>query len=310
VTSFPKSVAEAAGLPGEYRAGGTDLQERRRSGKSTGLIIDLNALDLEDLVADDNGLSIGARTSIAAVASSAIVSAGWPALTKTARGLATPQIRAVATVGGNLTQRTRCPYYRHPALSCFKSGGTGCPARSGDHAFGVVIDQGPCVAPHPSSLGAAFLIYDALVEINNGDCRPVASLWGDGSDPTCDHLLEPGEIITAIHLPPAVKDERGGYFRAISRFEAEWPLVEAAVRIVIGPFGVINEVAVAIGGVANTPIRLPEVEGALVGRTPTPANFEEASGLALRRCKPLAMTEHKVELIPAVLGEAFDRAVR
>jgi xanthine dehydrogenase YagS FAD-binding subunit len=305
VTSFPKSVAEASSLVGEFRAGGTDVQERRRSGTSTGLLIDLNKLPSQGIVDNDNRLVIGAQTTISSVANSAIVKAGWPALARTARGLATPQIRAIASIGGNLTQRTRCAYFRHPALHCFKSGGSACPAREGDHAFGVVIDQGPCVAPHPSSLGAALLIYDALVEINGSETRPIAELWGDGTDPTRDHLLAPGEIITSVLMPTALEGERGGYFRAISRFEAEWPLVEAVVRFTTTSAGAINEIGVAVGGVANTPLRLPEVEAALVGLIPTAPNVAMAARQSLVRCQPLRDTGYKVELLLAVLTEAF-----
>lgn len=213
----------------------------------------------------------------------------------------------MATIGGNLTQHTRCPYARHGVLSCAKSGGAGCPAREGDHSFGVVIDQGPCVAPHPSSLALALLVYDATVQINERETLPIESLWGDGSDPTRNHLLRSGELITAIYLPPAKNRERGGYVRAISRFEAEWPLAEAAVRVVVSLDDEVTDIALAVGGVANTPLRLRDVERLLLGKKLTEQTIAEAAALAAQRCKPLPNTGYKVPVLVSVIADALNQ---
>jgi xanthine dehydrogenase YagS FAD-binding subunit len=329
---FPTTVEQATASTGEYRAGGTDLQDRRRNGKATGPIIDLKYLPLNTVTETDvvdapeevdvarrtgalagvdvsfKGLIIGARTTVATIARDQSVQEGWPALSRTARGLATPQIRELATIGGNLLQHTRCPYARHADLSCAKSGGQGCPSRDGDHHFGVAIDQGPCVAPHPSSLGVALLVYNAMVQINAAEMLPVALLWGNGSDPTKNHALRHDELLTAIHLPPPVARERGGYVRAISRFEAEWPLAEAAVRIATSSEGVVTEIGVAVGGVANTPLRLPEVEQALRGQVLSEQNIARAAELGTRRCKPLPNTGYKVLLMQSVMSDALRQA--
>jgi xanthine dehydrogenase YagS FAD-binding subunit len=323
--SFPTSVEQALTNAGEFRAGGTDLQDRRRIGKATGPIIDLKHLPLESIsldgistngevsqqsdgavvVSSSVGLCIGARATVATIARNMDIQLGWPALARTARGLATPQIREMATIGGNLVQRTRCPYARHGVLSCAKSGGVGCPARVGDHGFGVVIDQGPCVAPHPSSLALALLVYNATVQINESEMLPIESLWGDGSDPTRDHVLRSGELITAIHLPPAKNRERGGYARAISRFEAEWPLAEAAVRVVVSLGDEVTDIGIAVGGVANTPLRLRDVERSLLGKKLTSQTITEAAELAAQRCNPLPDTGYKVPLLVSVIADAL-----
>jgi xanthine dehydrogenase YagS FAD-binding subunit len=311
MSKFPTSFDQASSAVGEFRAGGTDLQDRRRNGKATGPIVDLNRIDHEGfgaIMVTPTGLSIGARTTVAALARSEEVQDGWPALALTARGLATPQIREMATVGGNLVQHTRCPYARHEVLRCAKSGGVGCPARAGDHHFGVVIDQGPCVAPHPSSLGVALLVYDATVQINETTAIPVGSLWGDGSDPERNHSLRPGELITAILLPPAVARERGGYVRAISRFEAEWPLAEAAVRVVTTCDGVVTAIRVAVGGVANTPLRLQEVEQALIGKELCEQSIVHAAEIGVQRCQPLSQTAYKVPLLRSIITDALEQA--
>lgn len=305
--TIPRSAAEASKAEGEFRAGGTDLSERRRSGIADGPVVDLRDLKaLEGIEPDASGaVRIGARVRIVALARDPAVRAGYPGLAAAAAALATPQIRAVGTLGGNLLQRNRCWYYRHPATSCFKKGGDSCPARDGDHLYGVCFDRGPCVAPHPSTLGMALLAHEATVDIHARPSRYVGELYGDGADPTRDHLLEPDELLTAIVLPPPVAGERAGYLRAIGRAQAEWPLVEAVVRLVADE--TISFARVAIGGVAPVPLRLPMVEEALIGLPPTSQTFQHAASLATTGVNPLPMTEYKVGLTRATILDALHR---
>jgi xanthine dehydrogenase YagS FAD-binding subunit len=174
----------------------------------------------------DAGARIGASVTIAAIASDRRLAAGYPGLAATAAGLATPQIRHLATLGGNLAQRSRCWYYRNPDIVCQKKGGAECPARAGNHLYGVAFDLGPCVAPHPSSMAAALMAYEAAVTTDRRHGLTIQALLGDGSSGTSDHALQPGERITVIELPPPAAGERAKYKRAISRAYAEWPLVE------------------------------------------------------------------------------------
>jgi len=135
----------------EIRAGGTDLSERRRSGVSRGEIVDLvpTAETTEIAWNEDGAARIGALVSIAAIAADTRLRRAYPGLASAAAALATPQIRTIATLAGNLAQRTRCWYYRNPHLHCLKKGASGCPARDGNHLYGVAFDLGPCIAPHP-----------------------------------------------------------------------------------------------------------------------------------------------------------------
>ena len=153
------SAVSAATPSAEFRAAGTDLSERRRSGVSRGPLIDLvRPTDTPDIVWNENGATrISAFATIAALAADARLNAAYPGLAAAAAGLATPQIRHVATLGGNLAQRSRCWYFRDPHIPCLKKGGDGCPARDGNHLYGVAFDLGPCVAPHPSTMAAALI---------------------------------------------------------------------------------------------------------------------------------------------------------
>lgn len=301
------SVDDAVAATGDYRAGGTDLQERLRHDGRPRPIVDLAPLDALTRIepADDGGVTVGALVTVATAATE--LAGSHPAVARTAAALATPQIRAVATIGGNLTQRTRCWYYRHPALSCFKSGGDGCPAREGDHSLGVVFDLGPCVHPHPSSIGMALLASDAQVEVTGRGRLPVAELWGDGSDPRHDHRLTDGELLTHVHLPPAWPGERAAYVRAISRFGAEWPLVEAVARVVVDA-DVVTHAAVAVGGVATVPLRVAAVETALVGNPATHDVRTTAAAAVTDRASPLPRTRYKVDLLAGALLEVLERA--
>lgn len=296
----------AAATTGEFRAGGTDLSERRRSGRSTGPLVDLTGLPglAEITPTPDGGVRIGALVTVEQMARDL---SGYPALAATAAALATPEIRAVATVGGNLLQHTRCTYYRNPAFSCVKSGGDGCPARTGVAHHGVADDRGPCVAPHPSSIGMALLTYDAVVEVPGGPARTVAALFGDGSDGTRDHQLGDREILTAIVLPPPLPGERGAYERATSRRFAEWPLVEAVARISVTE-GRITTVGVGVGGVAPVPLRLVGVESLLLDGAPD-GPLAAAAAAATDGLRPLPHTAYKLPLLRAVVLDVLHRAL-
>ncbi|MGI8797715.1 MAG: FAD binding domain-containing protein [Pseudonocardia sp.] len=312
--SLDEMTAALRGNGGELRAGGTDVTARQRSGLAAGPFVDLNGAGAVPAGIEwraDGSARIGALATVAAIAADPMLAASYPALTATAGALATPQIRAAGTLGGNLLQRNRCWYYRNPHFSCFQTGGDGCPARDGLNLYSAVIDQGPCVAPHASSLAMALLAYDARVEVHSRGTVAVHELYGDGSDPTRDHLLDAGEVLLAVELPAPVPGERAAYHRAISRAEAEWPLVEAVARLVVDG-STITLAAVAVGGVAHTPLRLPEVEAALVGQ-PTapgqlPAQLLAAAQTATQRCEPLAQTGYKVDLLRDTVLEVVERA--
>ncbi|MFJ7156508.1 FAD binding domain-containing protein [Streptomyces sp. NPDC101118] len=296
---------------GEFRAGGTDTTARQRTGLSTGPFTDLAAAGhlRGSTPLRGGGLRIGALTTLAELAADPRVREGWPALAVTAAVPATPQVRAAGTVGGNLLQRNRCWYYRNPHVDCLQKGGSGCPARTGDHHFGVVSGDGPCVTPHPSTLAVALLTYDAEAEVHGESPRPVAELYGDGGGlHTADHLLPPDRILTAVRLPAPLPGERAACHRSISRSRAEWPLVEVTARLVLDG-ATVTRAAVAAGGVARVPLRLPEVEAALTGREATPAVLAEAAATVLGRCRPLPQTGYKATLFRDTVLEVLERAV-
>ncbi|MBI1296408.1 hypothetical protein GC175_15755 [bacterium] len=308
--TIARTLTEATSAHGEYRAGGTDVQERRNHSLSFGPIVDISRLSGYDAIEwnEDGSALLGALVTQDTLATDKRLRDRYPGIAQAAGGLATPQIRWMSTLGGALLQRTRCPYFRHPAYSCVKSGGEGCPARDGWNPNGVVFDLGPCVYPHPSTLGMALLAYEAEVEINDGERRSIANLYGDGSDGSRDHTLAAQEVLTRVYLPVPVDGERTAYFRSISRAEAEWPIVECLVRLVIAD-GVITFARVGVGGVANIPLRLENVEAALTGQPSSVQALTHAASLAAEGTRPLAETAYKVDFLVGTVLEALERAV-
>jgi xanthine dehydrogenase YagS FAD-binding subunit len=292
----------------EFRAAGTDLSERRRSGVSRGPIVDLAAAP--DAIGiswnADGSARIGAFTTIAAIASDARIAQAYPGIAASAQGLATPQIRHLATLGGNIAQRSRCWYFRNPQIACLKKGGSDCPARSGNHLYHVAFDLGPCVAPHPSTMAMALLAYDAKITTDRRSGPSIRDLLGDGSDGTHDNLLAAGEWIKIIELPSPLAGERALYKRAISRARAEWPLVELCVRAAVSG-GSFRDVHIAAGGIAPVPLRLAACEAALEGKPANAETIAHAAELATSGAKPLPMTGYKLDLLEGLVRDLMER---
>jgi xanthine dehydrogenase YagS FAD-binding subunit len=298
----PDTLEAARSASGEYRAGGTDLQARRRLGLTGGETIDLGAVaDLVGIRSQDEGLRVGSMTRITTLATHEIIVERYPGLALAAGSLATPQIRAVGTVGGNLLQRNRCPYFRHPTFTCHKSGGSSCPARDGDHRHGVIFDLGPCVSPHPSTLAMVLMVYESTVEVTGARRLSIGELVGDGRDGRRDHQLPGGEVLVAVDLPPAWEGESAAYRRAAGRLLAEWPIVEAVCRLEIEG-SVIRRARVGVGGVAPVPLRRFGVEQALENMAVDDrSGHARAAELATEGATPLPLTGHKMRLLQNVV---------
>ncbi len=303
--SFATSATDPAPAGAVVRAGGTDLQQRLRMTGATPALHDLTRIPgFADVSLAEGVATIGAGATVARVARD--LADSHPALAITAGGLATPQVRAVATIGGNLAQHTRCPYYRHRDLTCLKSGGTTCPARDGEHLYGVAFDTSDCVHPHPSSIAMALLAHEATVELSDGSTRSVAEVLGDGSDPTRDHDVPDGTIITRIVVPARWDGELGAYHRIISRFEAEWPLVEVAVRARVEPSGIVGDIALALGGVAPRPFLVAGATESVVGRSLTDDTIDAAGAACVSGANPLPATGYKLPMIRGAVRHVLE----
>ncbi len=305
-----KDLQGAASAKGEIRAGGTDLMDRMRHGVFEGEIVDISRISGIDKIELGEGKSVkvGALVSIHDFAENPIIQDQFPGLSMAAGALANPQIRRAGTLGGALLQRNRCWYYRHEAIACYKKGGNTCPMREGNHQFGVCFDLGPCVSPHPSTLGMALLAYDAEVEIFGKGRRSIVELYGTGKNAAADHLLKENEILQALHIGSPLVNEKAAYLRSISRARAEWPLVEVLVRGTVGDDSRMRNVRVVMGGVANIPLALTKVDVFLNGQIPSEELFLEAGKFAAEGAKPLEGTKYKVELVEKTLAATLKQA--
>ena len=305
----PRSVAEAlAAGPNDgakYIAGGTDLMQLGKDNiEAPRQLIDLDGLMPATItVAPDGSLRLGALARMVDVASHPDVRSTWPAISEALLLSASPQIRNMGTMGGNLLQRTRCGYFRDTGFDCNKRApGSGCPAIPGDsRGLGVVGVSDHCIATHPSDMPVALLAMDASVALSapSGGSRvvPLAEFYRlPGDTPQIETNLLPGELITAIVVPPSASARRSRYVKVRDRASFEFAVVSAAVALDVQG-GTVREVRIALGGVAPKPWRLPQVEAALNGKPATEDNFRAAAELAGQGAVTTKQNAFKVKLM-------------
>lgn len=289
---------------GRYYAGGTNLLDLMKNGvEQPDTLVDLRQLNLSAITATpDGGVIIEAGVTNSAVANHRLIRTQYPMLSQAILSGATTQLRNMATAGGNLTQRTRCPYFMDPAFAaCNKRRpGSGCAALHGfnrEHAiFGAGDD---CVAVHPSDMAVALAALDATVQIHGADGRrniAIADFFRlPGTTPQRDNTLRPGDLITGIELAPSPFAAHSWYLKVRDRHSYAFALVSVAAGLVIDD-GVIRAAALALGGVAAGPWRVRDAEDALIGQPPGPQAFHAAAEAALRGAKPLSQNGFKVDL--------------
>ncbi len=294
-----------------FRAGGVDLLDRMKEGLDTPAeLVELRSLaepGLRELaVATDGSARLGALISLAELATSDLDAV----LREAAASAATPGIRNLATLGGNLLQRPRCWYYRSAELVCLKKGGETCLAVTGENKYHAILGGGPSFIVHPSTLAAALLALDASVDIVGDTPRsiPIADLFvGPKVDPKREHSLAPGELLLRITIPAATAPRSSAYAVAKEKQSHDWPLAEAAVSLSLAS-GVIKDPRVVLGHVAPTPWRSREAEAVLAGQKPSLELFQKAAAAALAPARPLRHNAYKLPLAQGLLREALHRA--
>lgn len=317
-----KSINEAVALlsaqPGDSQviAGGTDLLSEIKEGVvRPHQLVDLTGIpELSGITETADGLTIGAMTTIAEIAAHPTIRANYTALAEAAAALATPQIRNVGTLGGNLNQRPRCWYYRHPLILCLKKGGDRCYALAGHSRYLCVTGGEGCYIVHPSDTAVALAALDASVEIAGPtDFRtvPIEQFFvRPGQDVTRENVLTPGELVTRVHLPKLARPELVGgqqrslYLKAREREAGDFALVSVAAMVTLHD-GSIRHVAVVLGGVAPVPYRAQQVEQYLRGKRTKEVDPAYAGSLALPDARPMADNGYKVVLAANLLKRAI-----
>jgi xanthine dehydrogenase YagS FAD-binding subunit len=296
---------EAAAL-----AGGTDLLDRMKEHLvRPEVLVSLRRLGLAQVAFDPaGGLTVGALTSLAALAAHPEVRARYPALAASAGHAATPNLRAQGTLGGSLAQRPRCWYFRSEGFFCRRHGGTTCFAHDGENQLHALFDNGVCAVIHPSTLATPLLAYDAQVVIASAKGRrslPLGDFFvSPGDDVTRENVLQPGELLTEVRLPPPPPGARSAYLKQGQRESTDWPLADVAVALVLEG-GVVKQARVALGAAAPTPLRSLPAEAALVGSAPDEVHAKAAAEAAMRHANPMSKNRYKVDVFRAVIARAI-----
>jgi xanthine dehydrogenase YagS FAD-binding subunit len=304
----------AARAGARYIAGGTTLIDlMREEVENPGRLVGINALPLNHIRAEGDDLVIGALARMTDVAAHAETLRLQPLVAEALIEGASPQLRNVASIGGNLLQRVRCPYFRMLDAACNKRApDSGCAAIGGLNAGHAILGTSAhCVATHPSDLAVALVALDASMRVRGAAGErsfPVEELFRlPGTTPHSEHTLKPGELILDVRVPSGQGTQKACYLKVRDRSSYEFAVVSAAVALCIDG-GVVREARIACGGVGTKPWRMRGCERALIGKTPGRPAFELAAQHALDGAQPLSGNRFKVELLPRTIVCALEMA--
>ena len=300
------------------KAGGIDLLDLMKEGLlEPQRIVNLRGIPaLGGMVEQpDGGLRIGAMASLAQIASHAAVRARYAALAQAAEGSASPQIRGVATIGGNLLQRPRCWYFRSSHHPCARKGGTTCFAFSGDNRYHAVFGHEGCAIVHPSTAATALVAFDASVEISSAArgtrAMPLESfLVGPGTDIHRENVLQAGEILTAVLLAPSRPAIRSAHLRQGELDSFDWPLCDVAVVLDRDEGGTCRRASVVLGAAAPVPHRARAAQDALGGKRISEEVARIAAAAALAGAAPLSGNAYKLPIFETLVERAILSAAR
>ncbi|MFC9232953.1 FAD binding domain-containing protein [Streptomyces decoyicus] len=302
--SVEEALRAVAGRPGaRFLGGGTNLVDLMKLGvESPELLVDVTRLPLDRIEElPDGGLRIGAMVRNSDLAAAVPVRDRYPVVSQALLAGASGQLRNTATTGGNLLQRTRCLYFQDTAKPCNKRApGTGCPAFEGAHRDLAVLGHSEhCVATQPSDLAVALAAVDATVHLRGPDGErsvPVTDFHRlPGDRPDQDTVIRPGELLTALTLPPAAPGARSRYRKARDRASYAFALVSVAAVLEVRD-GVVQRAALAFGGLAHRPWRARAAEEVLHGAPATEDTFARAADAELAAARPLRDNGFKVPL--------------
>jgi len=310
--SSPRSVAEALELlsveGAVAHAGGVDLLDRMKEHlEAPTRLVALREVKELGGIKDDptKGLTLGALTKLVELAESPVVKPRYAALAEAAAHVAAPNVRNMATIGGNLAQRPRCWYFRNELFTCKKRGGVTCFAFDGENEHHALFGNSTCAMVHPSTLATALVALEASVVLQGkGGVRtvkleefftaPEANILGET-------VLKPGELIVAVTLPPPAAGSRSAYLKQGAKESFDWPIADVGVSLVLDGKRV-SAARVILGAAAATPYRASAAEAALVGKEVDTAVAKAVGEASMQGATPLAKNKHKVEIFKVVVA--------
>jgi xanthine dehydrogenase YagS FAD-binding subunit len=308
----------AANRNARFIAGGTNLIDLMKENVDRpDELVDISRLDLASIRrTPDGGVSIGALAKNSDTANHPLVRSQFPLLTQAILSGASPQIRNMATNGGNLLQRTRCAYFYDIGAKCNKrQPGSGCGAKDGLNRYSAVFGwSDSCVAVHPSDMCVALAVLDAVVNVRQPDGKERKIKFADfhrlpGDLPALDNTLSHGELITSIDIPKSNFGQNTYYLKVRDRASYAFALVSVAAAVELDK-GVIRQARIALGGVAHKPWRCTDAERFLAGKKLDVAVLKQAAELAVKDARPLSDNAYKVRLTQRSVERALRRAAK
>jgi xanthine dehydrogenase YagS FAD-binding subunit len=288
------------------KAGGVDLMDRLKEGlDAPSRLVNLRTIPGLDYVKEESGwLRIGPMVTLAQIAGHPLIRRRYGVLAEAALKAATPQIRNMATVGGNLLQRPRCWYFRNDEIHCLRKGGDLCFAQDGENQYHAIFDNAICAIVHPSAAACALTALRAKVEVK-GKSRTREIALDDlfvrpETDFTREHVLQAGELLTEIRVPALSEATRSAYTKVGEKESSDWPLAEVAV-VLEQRAGVVSKVSIVLGAAAPVPWRAATAEKVLAGKPLSEQSAREAASAAVRGATPLSGNAYKIPIFEAVV---------
>jgi xanthine dehydrogenase YagS FAD-binding subunit len=295
------------------KAGGIDLLDLMKEGLLTpSRVVNLRALPGLDSVVQhgDGGVRVVANVTLAQLADNALVRTRYRALADAARASASPQIRAVATLGGNLLQRPRCWYFRSTQHHCARKGGDACFAFAGENQYHAIFGHSGCAIVHPSTAATALVAFDASIELARaGGAKRIVRLEDFFLLPEVDmhreNDLKPGEILTAILLPPQMEGARSVHLKLGEKEAFDWPVADVAAVLETAAEGTCRRASVVLGAAAPVPYRAKQAEAALTGKPIDDQVARSAAHAALAGAAPLSKNAYKLPIFETLVRRAI-----
>jgi xanthine dehydrogenase YagS FAD-binding subunit len=274
-------------------------------------VVNLKTIQGLDKIADDGrgGLKIGALATITAIEESETIRKNFPGLAQAAHSIATPQIRNIGTIGGNLCQRPRCWYFRLETVKCLKKGGTECYASIGQNKYNAIIAGGPSYIVHPSDLAPMLIALNSTLTITGPEGSRTIPVQEFFALPKVsvrhENVLKPGEIVTEVQVPATALAAKSTYLKFKERESLDFAMSAVAAALEMAADGTVKDARLVLAGVAPIPWRVPDAEKALIGKKPDAATLLNVAQVALRDADPLEHNAYKVPLTQTLIRRAI-----
>lgn len=305
----PEAAVELVRDNGRFIAGGFDLLGEMKDGLADpGLLVNVKRIPgTRGIERGSDRWIIGANVTLAELATHAALRASLPCLALAAEEVGSPQMRNVATAGGNLAQHSRCWYYRHPDVACLKNGGRRCYARGGNAKYHSLFTGCMCLSPCTSNLAVALCALDASVVVQRGEktvTMSIADLYESAwREPHAHNSLDPADLLLRIEVP-VLREARSTYLQISEKSAFDWALVSCAAAARLEG-GRLRNVRIALGVVAPVPWLVADANNALEGLEPTVGNIDRAADILLREAKPQHDNAYKVPVARALIRRAI-----